>query len=66
MKPNRKQPLILPPYYDTITASRAEGWQAAVRGVVLSTPWQLQHCDDDDASYDDDLDGLNGSNGLND
>jgi hypothetical protein len=66
VKPNRKRPVILPPYYETITASRAGGWQAAVRGVVLSTPWQLPHCDDGDASCDDDLDGLNGSSGLND
>jgi len=39
---------------------------AAVRGVALSTPWQLPHCDDGDASCDGDLDDLNGSSGLND
>lgn len=64
MKPNNETPLILPPDYDMITASRAGGWQAAVRGVVLSKPWQLPRCDDDDVPCGDDLGDLNGSNDL--
>lgn len=64
MKPNIETSLILPPHYDTITASRAGGWQAAVRGVILSRPWQLPRCDDGDVPCGDDLGDLSGSNGL--
>jgi len=65
VKPNLKEPTALPPHYDMITTSRAGGWRAAVRGVVLSKQWQLPRCDDGDAPYGGDLGDLNGSNGLN-